>query len=156
MKTLKLIGSIILTEAIGGLSGLFTIRAIPTWYAALNKPGFNPPNWLFGPAWTLLHALMGVALYLLWRDRATIKRARTVLVLFFVQLILNFFWSIIFFALHQPGWALAEILILLIAIIATMITAWRAGFRSVAYLYVQYLLWVGFATALTFAIVRQN
>ncbi|MFO0704423.1 MAG: TspO/MBR family protein [Candidatus Andersenbacteria bacterium] len=156
MKILKVIGSIVLTEVVGGLSGLFTIQAIPTWYATLNKPAFSPPNWLFGPTWTILYALMGIALYLLWRDRKTLRRARVVLGFFFAQLVLNFFWSIIFFALHQPGWALVEILVLLAAIIGTMVTAWRAGFRSVTYLFIPYLLWVSFATLLTFAVFRLN
>lgn len=91
----KLVISLIITVGLGSLGGIFTISEIPNWYAELQKPSFNPPNWLFGPVWTLLYILMGISVYLIWKQPVSTER-NIGLILFVVQFVLNFFWSIIF------------------------------------------------------------
>lgn len=145
---------IIFTNLVGILSGIATANKIETWYAALSKPAWQPPNWLFGPVWTLLYTLMGVALAWLWLAPA--GQVRTVaIVLFFVQLGLNALWSPVFFSFEQLGWALVVIGLLVIAIIALMIVAYRVD-PIVTYLLIPYLAWVCFATALNTSIWQLN
>lgn len=104
MKDLpKLLISVIGCELVGFLGTPFTISAIPTWYATLNKPFFAPPNWIFGPVWTLLYFLMGVAFYLIWKQGWQKKKIKTAGMFFLVQLALNFIWSPIFFGLRARG-----------------------------------------------------
>lgn len=134
----------------GGLViGFFT--APGEWYAGLVKPSFNPPNWLFGPVWTVLYVFIAVAGWLVWR-RAPGSTAMTV---WSVQLALNFLWSPVFFALQSIGGALAIILALLVAILAFIALAWR-GHRTAALLFLPYAAWVAFATALNAAIFLLN
>lgn len=147
----RLLGCIIGIELIGNIGSLATFSQITTWYAALNKPGFNPPNGIFGPVWTILFALMGVALYLVWSK----KNNKKSLTLFSIQLVLNVLWSFIFFGWHQPGWAFIEIIILWIAILATIIEFHKLS-KTAAWLMVPYLAWVTFATVLTFAVWQLN
>ena len=124
------------------------------WYATLHKPSWNPPPWLFGPAWSLLYVLMAVAAWLVWRDGGWKMQARA-LGLFLIQWLLNALWTPLFFGLHRPGLAFAEIIILWLAIAATLVAFWRV--RNVAgILLVPYLAWVSFATALNFTIWRLN
>lgn len=125
-----------------------------TWHAALVKPAWNPPNWVFAPVWTLLYALMGIAAWLVWRS-AEVPGRRAALGLFLVQLVLNGAWSWLFFGRHAVGVALVEIALLWLTILATQI-AFRRISRAAAWLVVPYLAWVAFATALTFAIWRLN
>lgn len=136
----------------GAASGLATPPG--EWYASIAKPSWTPPGWLFGPVWTALYAMMGVAAWLLWRRRAD-RTARRALACFAVQLALNFAWTPAFFGLRSPGLALAIIVALLGAIAATVVASWRAS-RAAAWLLVPYLAWVGFATALNAAIWRLN
>jgi len=124
------------------------------WYAQLTKPAWNPPNWVFGPVWTLLYAMMGVSAWLVWKD-AGFKGATTALSLFGVQLALNAAWSWFFFGLLQPGLALVDIVLLWIAIFATLISFWRIRGLAGALL-VPYLAWVTFASALNFSIWQLN
>lgn len=138
--------------AIAGVGGFFTNSEIPSWYAALRKPAWTPPDWLFGPVWAALYAAMGVAAWLAWRRGGA---GRAALWLFFAQLALNLGWSIIFFGLHRPGLAFAEIVLLWAAIAAT-ITAFAPIARAAAWLLVPYLGWVTFAAALNFSIWRLN
>lgn len=150
----KLIVSIVLTVGLGSLGGIFTISEIPVWYAGLQKPSFNPPNWLFGPVWTLLYLLMGISVYVIWKQPASSTR-NTALTFFMIQFILNFCWSIIFFNQHQLGWALVEIIIMWVAILVTII--WFGKLSSVAaWLLVPYILWVSFASLLNGAIWKLN
>jgi len=93
---IKLIISIVLCVSLGSVGGLVTVNEIPTWYATLNKPSFNPPNWLFGPVWTTLYVLMGISVYLIWKQPVSTERNKA-LQLFILQFILNFCWSFIFF-----------------------------------------------------------
>ena len=144
----KLIVSILICLAIGGIAGFFTANSVSTWYNDLNKPSFNPPNYLFGPVWTLLYILMGVALYILWTTSN-----RTAIIFFIIQLILNFAWSFLFFQLKNPLIALIEILFLLSAMILTVVYARNI---TVTYLFIPYILWVSFATILNASIYFLN
>lgn len=153
-KTTKFISSIILTQSAGILGAIFTTPSIPTWYAGLNKPSFNPPNWLFGPVWTLLYLLMAFSLYLVWSQKDS-KKKLAALFIFFTQLVLNSLWSIIFFGLHSPLFAFIEILFLLAFIVLTVIK-FKALSKLAAYLLLPYLLWVTFASTLNLAIVLLN
>jgi tryptophan-rich sensory protein len=138
----------------GAASGLATPPG--EWYASLAKPAWTPPPWVFGPAWTALYLMMAVAGWRLWRRRdARPREARVALVLFAVQLALNFLWTPVFFGMQAPGPALVVIFLLLLAIAATILAAWRAC-RTAAVLLVPYLAWVAFASALNAAIWRMN
>jgi benzodiazapine receptor len=137
-----------------GLGSMWTFPSLPNWYAELNKPSWNPPNSVFGPVWTTLYTLMALAAWLVWRERKTSAVAWP-LILFAGQLILNALWSGIFFALHQPGWAFAEVLVLWLMILATSISFWRVR-RAASLMLVPYLAWVAFAAVLNGAIWRLN
>jgi len=138
--------SLIIPLAVGGISGFFTVSAIPGWYQTIQKPSWNPPNWVFGPVWTTLYVLMGIAMYLIWTQPRTEQRQRA-LYLNAAQLILNFFWSLIFFNLHAIGWALIEIIILWVVIVQTMF-AYDRIYKPAAWLLLPYIVWVTFATIL--------
>lgn len=153
MKIFKLLASIVLVMAVGLAGSLFTAPNINSWYATLNKPSFSPPNYLFAPVWTTLFILIGIALYLLWDSK---KKEKTVaLYLFFAQMVLNFFWSYIFFGQKQIGWALAEIIILLIVIVACIVYFGRIS-KTAALLFIPYLLWVSFASILNYQVFVLN
>ena len=124
------------------------------WHAALAKPSWNPPGWLFGPVWSALYAMMAVAAWLVWK-RGGVASQRKALGLFLVQLLLNAAWTPLFFGLHQTGIAFAEILLLWLAIAATLI-AFRRVSRPAAWLLAPYLAWVGFAAALNGTLWRMN
>lgn len=124
------------------------------WYASLNKPPWNPPGWIFGPVWTALYVMMAIAAWLVWR-RGGFASQRSPLRWFLVQLALNAAWTPLFFGLHAPGWAFAEILMLWLAIASTVAAFWRAS-RAAAWLLVPYLLWVSFASWLNFTLWRLN
>ena len=124
------------------------------WYQALNKPFWNPPSWLFGPVWTTLYTLMGIAAWLIWKEFG-FSDAKTALSFFLVQLVLNGLWSQIFFGMQEPGWAFAEIILLLAAIVVTTILFFRKK-RAAGWLMVPYIAWVSFATVLNGAIWLMN
>lgn len=131
---------------------LLGVTSMPgEWYAGLNKPSWNPPAWLFGPAWTTLYTLMAIAAWLVWK-RVGFTRA---LGLYFVQLILNAAWTPIFFGAHALGWALFEIVIMWIAILLTLLSFLRVQ-KTAGLLLVPYLAWVSFATFLNFTLWRLN
>lgn len=132
------------------MGSVFTFSQIPTWYATLNQPSFNPPSWIFGPVWTTLYLLMGIALYLVWEKGIKDAKAKQAVVLFGIQLVLNSLWSIIFFGLHNIPLALAEIVVLLAFIVATVVKFYRIR-RLAAYLLLPYLAWSAFATFLTYS-----
>lgn len=146
-------GFIALTLVVGWIGARVTLPAIPDWYAQLAKPSFTPPNWAFGPVWTALYVMMAIAAWLTWRTDSPL-RSRA-LALWAVQLALNLAWSMLFFGARQPGLALAEIVALLLAIIATIALFARVA-PLAAWLLVPYLAWVGYASALNFAIWRLN
>jgi len=151
MKTkdlLKFIASIIICEGAGIVGSFFTVPSIKGWYATLNRPAINPPNWIFGPVWTTLFLLMGISLYLVWAKKK-------IPVIFWVQIILNVLWSFIFFGWHNPGFAFFELLILWLAILYTIIGFYRIS-KPAAYLLVPYILWVTFAGFLNYSLWMLN
>lgn len=145
---LALVGFIVITFC----APLLSVGSMPgAWYAALHKPSWNPPAWLFGPAWTLLYTLMALAAWLVWK-RVGFSRP---LGLYFVQLALNAAWTPIFFGAHQLGWALFEIVLLWIAILATLLSFRRVN-RAAGWLFVPYLAWVTFAMTLNYTLWKLN
>jgi tryptophan-rich sensory protein len=146
---LKLIFCILITEGAGILGSVATFPSVKGWYLTdLVKPSFNPPSWIFGPVWTLLFFLMGIAFYLVWTKKNN-------LFWFWVQLILNILWSFLFFGLHSPWLAFYEIAFLWIAIIITVIKFWSYN-KKAGILLLPYLAWVSFASFLNFSIARLN
>ncbi|NOT58574.1 MAG: tryptophan-rich sensory protein [Deltaproteobacteria bacterium] len=128
--------------------------SVDGWYAGLLKPSWNPPAWLFGPVWTLLYAMMAVAAWLVWREGGWREQARA-LRLFLLQWLLNALWTPLFFGLHRPGLAFAEIILLWLALVATLVSFWRVR-KQAGVLLMPYLAWVSFAAALNFTIWRLN
>ncbi len=155
MNWLKLILSLAVCQGAGLAGSVFNIQSIPTWYVTINKPFFNPPNWVFAPAWTTLFILMGIALYLVWEKGYKTKGVKPGVDMFAVQLALNILWSAIFFGLRNPLFAFAEIFALWLAILLTM---WH--FRKVSekafWLMVPYICWVSFASVLNLSIWLLN
>lgn len=150
----KLVASLIMTLAVGGIAGYATATSIGDWYVHLNKPWFNPPNALFGPVWTVLYVMMGIAFYRIWKlPRAPVRDAG--LNWFFLQLALNFAWSFLFFYFHQIGVALLDISVLLLLIIITIVTFARVD-KVAAWLLVPYVCWVSFATILNATLFVMN
>lgn len=145
---IRFVASVAVCEAAGAVGSLFTISAISVWYAALQKPWFTPPNWLFAPVWLLLYFLMGVTLYLLWGRR---PRSKGALGAFGVQLALNVTWSAVFFGAHELFYGFVVILALWVAILVTMALSYRVSKSAVA-LFVPYILWVTIASALNYYI----
>lgn len=154
-KYIKIFLSLLLCQLAGLIGSIFTAPAIDQWYQYLNKPFFNPPSWLFGPVWTILYLMMGVALYLIWQEKISWSKHKIVYLSFFTQLFLNALWSIIFFGWQQPGWAFLEILLMWAAIVTTIYYFYQHQ-KTAAYLLLPYLLWVTFASLLNFAIWRLN
>ncbi|MEN9547444.1 MAG: hypothetical protein RIR12_35 [Bacteroidota bacterium] len=152
---LKLIIAILIPVTVGGLSGFFTANNVGTWYTTIQKPSWNPPNWIFGPVWTTLYILMGIALYLVWKADSTNFFKKLAIVFFTLQLVLNFFWSFIFFQQHQMGWALVEIIALWLAILATIYSFANIS-KTAAWLLVPYIAWVSFATILNYTLWKIN
>jgi len=136
--------------SIGGISGFATAASITDWYVTLNKPSFNPPNYLFAPVWTTLYSLMGISLFLVWRSPEGRNR-NNALFIFAVQMILNFIWSFLFFKFNLIGVALVEIVLLWISILM-MIIFFRRVSKLAAFIQIPYLLWVFFASVLNAAI----
>jgi tryptophan-rich sensory protein len=139
---------------IGVAGGIATGSSVTTWYVGLSKPSWNPPDWVFGPVWTVLYVMMGVSVWLVWRRRHEAE-TRVGMVLFGLQLILNAAWSAIFFGMQQPGWAAAEVVALWLSIMATIVAFARIS-KPAAWLLVPYLAWVSFASVLNFTIWRMN
>ena len=153
-KIYKLAVSLIIPQLAGGIGGIFTAGSVDGWYKTLERPVLNPPDWVFGPVWTILFLLMGYAFYMIWTSESG-KEKKWAYVIFGVQLALNIFWSIIFFGLQDPGAALGEIWFLWLAIITNVIIFYRLE-RRAAYLLLPYLAWVSFAIYLNYSIWRLN
>lgn len=143
--------AILICEGAGVLGSVFTMPAIPAWYASLARPSFAPPNWVFGPVWTLLYALMGVAVYLVWRKGMQKIEVRESVMLFGVHLFVNVLWSYLFFGLKNPALAFADIL-LLWSLIGFLIYKFRGIDFRAALLLLPYFAWVSFATILNYSI----
>lgn len=152
----KLIVAIVICEGVGIISGLLSRSEMNTWFATLAKPSWNPPAYLFGPVWTTLYLLMGVSLWIIWKsDTIAIKKKRNAINIFAVQLFLNFWWSILFFKLHQPGLAFIDILLMLITILLTIYQFFKIS-KLAAWLLVPYISWVIFASVLNYTIWKMN
>jgi len=154
-NVLKLIASILFSLGAGVIGSFFTASSVSTWYQTIQKPSFNPPSWVFSPVWTILFIMMGVALYLVWKEGLREKKVKIAFIIFWVQLVLNTLWSVLFFGLQSPLYALVEIIFLWVAIFITIIWFSRVS-KKAAYLLIPYLLWVSFATILNFAIFYLN
>lgn len=152
---LKIFIGILICNAVGLLASSVTLPAIDSWYANLNKPPFNPPNWLFGPVWTLLYTLMGISAGAIWHVGFEKRNVKHALSIFGIQLMLNGIWSFLFFGFQSPLLAFIEILFLLVAIIFTIIR-----FKDIkpwtGWLLLPYLAWVTFASILTLSIYILN
>ncbi len=154
-NVLKIIISITVPLLVGFVGSYFTSPAITGWYADLNKPEFNPPNWIFAPVWTVLYVFMGVAFFLVWKIKEELRKNTLAVIFFGVQLFLNSTWSIVFFAMQSPGVALINIVLLWFALLATVVLFYKVDKRTVYFL-VPYLLWVTFATYLNYQIFILN
>ena len=148
---IKLVISIVACQCAGLIGSVFTTPAIPTWYATLQKPFFNPPNWLFAPAWVTLYLLMGIAAFLVWRKGLEQKEVKSALVIFLVQLVLNALWSVVFFGLKSPLYGMVVIVALWVVILLTILRFFKLSTAAGALL-LPYILWVSFASVLNIAI----
>lgn len=157
-KTKTVLGIIVATSlclTIGGISGYITQAAIPIWYAGLEKPFFTPPNWLFGPVWSTLYVLMGIAAGLVWAKGSHHRWVKIALIHFAAQLIVNALWSIVFFGLKSPFIALL-VIVLLLFLIPRTIRLFLIVEKTAAYLLYPYLAWVCYASLLNLGIVYLN
>jgi len=152
-QTLALLGWLAVSFAAGAVGGLASAGA-GAFYTGLDRPAWAPPSWLFGPVWSALYLMVGVAAWLVWRERG-LRGARWPLTLFVIQLLANALWTWIFFAWRQGALAFAEIILLLVLILATTISFWRVRPLAGALL-IPYLLWVAFAAALTLSLWQRN
>lgn len=153
-NTVKLILCLCGPLLVGGIAGFATATSVDTWYLTLHKPSFNPPNYLFGPVWSLLYLLMGVSFYMILQAPESDQRKRAIII-FYVQLALNFLWSFLFFKFQLVGIAFIEIICMWVSII-TMIVLFSKVHKRAAYLQIPYLLWVSFASVLNGAILFLN
>ncbi len=151
----RLIISIAIPVVAGSLSGFFTVTGDGSWYQTIQKPSWNPPGWVFGPVWTSLYVMMGISLYLVWKSNAEQSLKKKAIIIFAIQLALNFFWSYIFFTLQSPGWAMVEIITMWLFILLT-IFAFAKISKVAAWLLVPYISWVSFASILTYTIWQMN
>ena len=173
-KPIKFFTSIIICELAGAIGSFFTTSSIGSWYKNLNKPSFNPPNWIFAPTWTAIFVLMGISLYLVWSKKWEVKnkinyksvnvqnrwsqnfltgpwQKANIILIFGTQLILNILGSVIFFGAHSAGTAFFELIMLWFAIIFTIVNFYRVS-RVAALLLLPYILWVSFALVLNYSI----
>jgi len=154
-KPVAFIINLAITLSVGALGAFATAKSVKTWYPTLNKPAFNPPDWLFAPVWTSLYILIGIAAYLVWIRRDKIVHFPRTVAIYSIQLILNLAWSFIFFYLREIGFALAEILVLLIIIIINALVFYKIN-KWAGLIFIPYILWVSFAALLTFNIFILN
>ena len=150
-RWLGLVLWLVITFAAAAIGSLFEPGE---WYAGLNKPAWTPPSAVFGPVWSILYVMMGVAAWLIWKERG-FANARLALGLYFAQLTANAAWSWLFFGLRRPGYALLDIVVLWLLVAATLFAFWRIR-RAAGWLLVPYLLWISFAAALNLAIRQLN
>ena len=154
-EVVRLVVSIIGCQGAGLVGSIATFPSIPTWYAGLQKPPFNPPNWVFGPVWGTLYTLMGISAFLIWRKGLKDRQVRIALGIFVVQLILNSLWSLVFFGAHSLLGGLPLIALLWVAILLSILTFWRMS-KAAGALLIPYILWVSFASVLNFSLWRLN
>ena len=152
---IKLVISIIACFAAAGIGSLFTFKAIPNWYAGLKKPSYTPPNWAFGPVWTALYLLMGISVFLVWQKGLATNDALFAFILFWIQLVVNAVWSIVFFGKKSKGGGVITIIVLWLLILVTMITSFRVSDWAGALL-IPYIMWVSIASYLNIGIWLLN
>ena len=153
---IKLLVSVIVCQLAGLIGSIFTASSVKTWYAAINRPSFTPPNWLFGPVWLFLFLLMGISLFLVWsHPSAAPKDRKRAFIIFGAQLALNAFWSYAFFGLKSPLFGFIVIVILWITILMTIIRFLKIS-ELAGWLLIPYILWVSFASVLNFVILLLN
>jgi benzodiazapine receptor len=152
---IELVVSILACFAAGGIGSLFTIKAIPSWYAGLKKPPYTPPKWAFGPVWTTLYILMGISVFLVWQKGLATDGVLLAFTLFWIQLVFNALWSIIFFGMKSKGGGVIVITILWFLILATMTATFRVSGWAGALL-VPYIIWVSIASYLNIGIWLLN
>ena len=148
---LKLFIAVLICESTGIISGLIANTGMNPWFNTLSKPSWNPPAFLFAPVWTILYLLMGISLWLIWKSNTPAPQKINAIILFALQLFLNFWWSIIFFKFHSPAVALVDIILMLILILLTIISFSKLS-KPAAWLLVPYIVWVSFATILNYTI----
>ncbi len=151
----KLIISVLIPLIVGFTSSFATFGSIPTFFDVLNKSSWTPPAWAFGPIWTILYILMGIALFLVWREGFERRDVKIAIGVFFVQLILNFFWTIIFFGFKSLFGGLIEIIFLWIAILINIILFYRIS-KAAGILLVPYIIWVTIASYLNYSLFLLN
>lgn len=151
----KLIGSILVVFLAGSVGTLATISELTTWYTSLAKPIWTPPNWAFGPIWSTLYVLMGIALFLVWIQGLERRDVKLAILIFAVQLVLNILWSVVFFGMHSIFGGLILILILWIAIFANIIAFYVIS-RPAGLLLIPYLIWVSIASYLNYSVFLLN
>ena len=151
----KLIISILIVFFSGAVGTVYTLPQITSWYASLIKPGWTPPNWAFGPIWTTLYVLMGIALFLVWREGFARKDVKIAIVIFAIQLILNVMWSLVFFGGHNILGGLILIIVLWISILINIIVFYRIS-RPAGLILVPYLIWVTIAAYLNYSVYLLN
>lgn len=154
-KSWKLVISLLIPQLVAITAGLVTAAAVGSWYRGIVKPSWNPPSYLFGPVWTVLYLMMGYALFLIWTGAPAGPGKRRAIVLWSVQLFLNFCWSLLFFGLHLIGGAVVEIVLLWLLILITIFAFARFS-KPAAWLLVPYIAWVTFASVLCFTIWTMN
>ncbi len=155
IEIIKLVICIGVCLAAGFIGSIFTNTSIPTWYTTLEKPSFNPPNWLFAPVWTILFILMGISAFLVWRVGLSEPNVKMALIIFIIQLILNTSWSVAFFGLRSPIAGLIVIVVLWIAILLTILSSAKVSITA-GILLIPYILWVSFAGILNASIYILN
>jgi tryptophan-rich sensory protein len=154
-KIFLLVGSIFISILPGIIGSFFTINSIENWYADLNKPFFNPPNWIFSPVWTTLYLMIGISLYLILVNREKIKNTKLVFILFTLNLLLNASWSIVFFELKMISLALLNIISLCVVVFFCILEFYKIN-KNAAFLLLPYLFWIIFASFLNLAILILN
>lgn len=152
---LKIIAVTAVLLILGGIAGAITTNAIPGWYTTLNKPSFNPPNWLFAPVWITLYILMGISAGIVWNEGLRTPGVKKALTIFGIHVFLNFLWSILFFGVKSPEKAFFEITLLLGSIGWYTLEFFRIK-QTLVWLQLPYIIWVSFATVLNGAIARLN
>jgi translocator protein len=155
LNVVKLILALAASLCAGLIGSMFTTSKIPTWYAALQKPSFTPPNWLFAPAWTVLYILMGIAAFLVWKKGLNNTDVRKALILFLVQLVLNALWSVVFFGMQSTYGGVVVIVILWVAILMTLLQFFKIS-KAAGGLMIPYILWVTYAASLNISIWIMN
>jgi tryptophan-rich sensory protein len=151
----KLLASVLLCQFAGVIGSVFTASSLTDWYSLLEKPVFNPPSWVFFPVWTLLYTLMGISLYIVWEKGLHDRKVKIGLLIFGIQLVLNIFWSFLFFGLRSPYYGFVEIIFLWLAILLTIVQ-FRKISKTASYLLIPYILWVSFAALLNYNLWTLN